>query len=60
MRKKTHVSSRDWLPVESWLIPSFHFTHVHGIARVFLIAEIVLSVCVVFGVFLLAFFNALS
>lgn len=40
-----------WLPIDSRLIS---FSHVHGIAKVFLIIEIVTSVGVVAGTILLA------
>lgn len=39
-----------WLPIDSRLIPSlFAFGHVRGIARVFLLIEILLSLLVVMG-----------
>jgi hypothetical protein len=60
MKKKSRVkvkskqqTSYEWLPIQPWLIPSFEFTHVRGIARVFLIAEIILSSVVVIGSLLL-------
>ncbi|HUD19451.1 MAG TPA: hypothetical protein VMR81_03345 [Patescibacteria group bacterium] len=38
-----------WLPIDSRLFPFFSFTHVRGVARVFLILEMILSVGVVVG-----------
>ena len=41
-----------WLPIDSRLIPNiFAFGHVKGIARIFLVIEIVSSVLVVIGTF---------
>lgn len=47
------------LPLEGWLIPSLHFSHVHGLARLFLITEIFLSVLVVSGTLLLMILRVL-
>lgn len=39
-----------WLPIDSRLIlPLFSFGHVHGVAKVFLVIEMVLAVGVVLG-----------
>jgi hypothetical protein len=38
-----------WLPVDSRLFPFFSFSHVKGLARLFLLIEIVLSLIVVIG-----------
>lgn len=41
-----------WLPIDSRLLPDiFSFSHVHGIARVFLELEIILATAVVLGTF---------
>jgi hypothetical protein len=50
----------EWLPFDSRLIPDiFSFSHVKGIARIFLIVEMVLSVLVVSGSIGLALFAVL-
>ena len=52
--KKNIISiSESILPIEGWLIPSLHISHVHGLARLFLITEIILSFLVVSGTILL-------
>jgi hypothetical protein len=53
-RRKTARVRRDnvpisWLPIDSRLFPFFSFSHVHGIARVFLIIEMSISVAMVIG-----------
>ncbi len=61
MRKKRPVKRRfhnhsepiAWLPIDSRIIPFISFTHVRGMARVFLIVEMVLSVAMLIGAFLL-------
>lgn len=58
--KTHHINQYDWLPIEPWLVPSFHFTHVHGVARLFLVTEIVLSILIVFGVLALGVLQLFS
>jgi hypothetical protein len=45
--------SISWLPIDSRLFPFISFSHVHGLARVFLTIEMVLSVSMVMGTCLL-------
>ncbi|OGG11632.1 hypothetical protein A2Z00_01055 [Candidatus Gottesmanbacteria bacterium RBG_13_45_10] len=49
MRKTYQEEAIAWLPVDSRLFPFISFSHVRGIARVFLIIEMVLSVTMVIG-----------
>ncbi len=50
--RKTKAIS--WLPIDSRLFtPFLSFGHVKGIARVFLQTEIILSLLVIFGVFVM-------
>lgn len=54
--RKTYQHSSQpiaWLPVDSRLFPFFSFSHVRGVARIFLILEMVLSVTTVIGTLLL-------
>lgn len=47
-----------WLPVDSWFVSSlFSFGHVHGIAKVFLAVEIILSAAVVVGTLVMVFLH---
>jgi hypothetical protein len=51
-RKKRVSTSSDgyqWLPIDSMFVPNFQFSHVRGLARIFLSCEIILSVLVVLG-----------
>lgn len=49
-RKMEKTTAIDWLPIDSRILPDIvSFSHVRGIARVFLLLEIVLSVMVVLG-----------
>ncbi len=49
-RRKTHDVPVSWLPVDSRLfLPILSFSHVKGLARLFLEIEIVLSLLVVIG-----------
>jgi hypothetical protein len=51
----------EWLPIDSRLIPDIiRFSHVHGVSRVFLVLEIILTTFVVFGTFLLAIIKITS
>ncbi|MBI5614301.1 hypothetical protein HY947_05225 [Candidatus Gottesmanbacteria bacterium] len=48
-----HENDFSWLPIDSRLLPHlFSFGHVKGIARVFIEIEMILSVFVVLGTFL--------
>ena len=50
-----------WLPIDSRLfLPLFSFGHVRGFARFFLFIEILLSILVVLGTFLLFAITAIS
>jgi len=54
--KRKFTSSREisWLPIDSRIIPSlFAFGHVRGIAKIFLIIEMLLAGFVVTGTMLL-------
>lgn len=54
-RGRKHTAPIAWLPVDSrLLVPFLSFGHVRGIARVFLVIEIVLSILIVFGTFFIA------
>lgn len=47
-----------WLPVDSRLFGSFlSFGHVHGIARIFLEMEIILSTIIVLGVVIITYLH---
>lgn len=49
-RRMASYNPIPWLPIDSRLIPSlFSFGHVHGVARVFLLIEMLLSLLVVMG-----------
>ncbi len=54
-RKGKHsVSPAQWLPIDSRIIPPlFSFGHVRGVARFFLLIEILLSLLVVMGTLIL-------
>lgn len=53
MKNKRHFEKPiDWLPIDSRLIPLLSFPHVKGVARIFLMIEIILSFCVVMGTLL--------
>jgi hypothetical protein len=50
-----------WLPIDSRIFfPFFAPTHIHGIARVFLIVEMTLSVLMVVASIILVFIRVLS
>lgn len=50
-----------WLPIDSRLIvPIFSFGHVRGIARFFLVIEIVLALLVVMGTLIIVIFKRLN
>lgn len=50
-----------WLPVDSRLIPPlFSFTHVRGIAKIFLTVEMVLAFAVVIGTLFVLVFHYLA
>lgn len=50
-----------WLPIDSRLVtPFLSFGHVTGIARVFLQVEIILSLLVVIGVFVMVLVKLVS
>ena len=64
-RKKVHASFRhnqiSWLPVDSRLIPDIiSFGHVKGIARFFLMLEIILAVLIVISTLSLAIVKLVS
>lgn len=47
-------SKQDWLPIDPRILPPlFHFGNIHGIAKVFLFIEMILSSLVVIGTLLL-------
>ena len=51
--KKNLKDDLQWLPIDSRLLPHlFSFGHVKGIARIFIQLEMVLSVLVVLGTFI--------
>jgi hypothetical protein len=45
-----------WLPIDSRIIPFLSFPHVRGIARVFLLVEMILCTFVVVGTVILVSF----
>lgn len=51
--KKKMEKPIDWLPIDSRILPSVSFPHVRGIARIFLIIEMLLCTLVVFGTLVL-------
>jgi hypothetical protein len=59
--KKTPYRISSQLPIDNRLIPDiFSFSHVKGVARIFLITEITLSTLVVIGTVVLVILNAVS
>jgi len=56
-RQNKTVAPVSWLPVDSRLmLPLFSFTHVRGIAKIFLTVEMILAFAVVIGtLFVMAF-----
>ena len=59
-RIKLHRNS-SVLPIDERLIPDiFSFSHVKGVARIFLITEITLSTLVVIGTLILVILNVVS
>lgn len=53
--------SLNWLPIDSRLIPPlFHFGHLRGIAKIFVVVEMALSSMVVVGTFILVFLRLLE
>lgn len=60
-RRKPLPHPIPWLPIDSRLIaPIFSFGHVRGIARFFLIIEIVLAVLVVLGTIVIVIFKRVT
>lgn len=58
-RNSSHPAA--WLPIDSRLIPPlFSFGHVRGVARLFLIIEIVLAVLVVLGTMIIVIIKRLN
>jgi len=58
LKKKTSHRHSSKLPIDERLIPDiFSFSHVKGVARLFLITEIVLSTLVVIGTLFLLILN---
>ncbi|MFH0749320.1 MAG: hypothetical protein V1917_00200 [Candidatus Gottesmanbacteria bacterium] len=61
LKKKTLRRHTSMLPIDERLIPDvFSFSHVKGVARMFLIAEILLSTLVVIGTLILILLHAVS
>jgi hypothetical protein len=59
MKKKKLYNYSPQLPIDERIIPDvFSFSHVHGVARVFLIIEILLSSLVVLGTVTLVVLHA--
>lgn len=59
-KKKKSIRHFSQLPIDERLVPDiFSFSHVHGIARIFLITEILLSSLVVLGTVILVVIHAL-
>jgi len=59
--KKTPYRISSQLPIDDRLIPDvFSFSHVKGVARIFLITEITLSTLVVIGTVVLVILHAVS
>ena len=53
-RKTTAANTVSWLPIDSRILPSlFSFGHIRGIAKIFLIIEMLLAGFVVTGTLLL-------
>ena len=60
MKKKKLYNYSPQLPIDERIIPDvFSFSHVHGVARVFLITEMVLSTLVVIGTVTLVIINVI-
>ena len=59
-RVYSHTEAIAWLPIDSRLFPFFSFSHVQGAARLFLITEIALSVCMVIASLLIIILHLLS
>lgn len=60
-RRNSAVVPVSWLPVDSRLIlPLFSFTHVRGIAKIFLTVEMVLAFGVVIGTLFVLVFHYLA
>jgi hypothetical protein len=64
-RRSSRVSKKDiqinWLPIDNRLIPDvFSFSHVKGVARVFLMIEMILAIIIVFGSIGLAVIKLIS
>lgn len=61
MKKLSRRPPISWLPIDSRLVtPFLSFGHVRGIARVFLQVEIILSLLVVIGVFVIVLMKLVS
>jgi hypothetical protein len=59
--KKSHSDQVPWLPIDSRLIPDiFAFGHVRGVARIFLMLEMILTTFVVLATLVLVVINAVS
>jgi len=56
---RSHSEPIAWLPFDSRFIPFFSFTHVRGVARVFLVVEMALSVGMLVGAFILVLLSAI-
>jgi len=57
-RKNTKEQSVGWLPIDSRLIsPLLSFSHVKGIAKLFLVVEMIFALSVVLGTFVILLFH---
>ena len=60
-RKNTKEQSLGWLPIDSRLIvPFISFSHVRGVAKLFLTIEMLLAFSVVLGTFIILLFHFIS
>lgn len=60
-RKNKKEQSLGWLPIDSRLItPLLSFSHVKGVAKLFLVVEMILAFSVVVGTFVVLLFHFVS
>ena len=55
-----HAEAISWLPIDSRLFPFLSFSHVKGVARIFLIVEMSLSVFMVVASLVLVLLHVIS
>lgn len=65
MKRRRTLNNRQhavhWLPVDSRLIsPLFSFGHIHGIAKIFIMVEMLLATAIVIGTFAMCIVRILT